>query len=175
LCYRNFCILVSIPEGPCAKKTATSTYPGIKSLSKLFYVKEQKWNTGTNGNKRIKMTKGKAITLGIFSIWPFLYMILFMGSIFIIMASAFAGHPSGNEPPAIMMVILPLHLFTMFLIFALIAFYLFYLFKTDVVPQDKKALWAVVLFLGNMVSMPIFWYLYIWKNLQEENAPDQVN
>ncbi len=121
------------------------------------------------------MTKGKAITLGIFSVWPILYMILFMGTIIIMMASTLAGHPPGNGQQKIMMAILPLHLFTIFEIFGLVAIYLFYLFKTDVVAQDKKALWAVVIFLGNMISMPIFWYLYIWKISKENEKPYQDN
>ena len=116
------------------------------------------------------MTKGKAITLGIFSIWPCIYIFLFMGSIFIMMISAFTGNTPSSEPPAIMMVILPLHLFTMFEVFALLTIYLVYLFKTDVVEKDKKALWAVVLFLGNMIAMPIFWYIYIWKKLKENES-----
>ena len=95
-----------------------------------------------------------------------------MGSIFIMMATTFMNDNPSAEPPIIMMVIFPLHIFTMFEIFVLIAIYMFYLFKTDVVPQDKKALWAVVLFLGNMISMPIFWYLYIWKKLREKDTPE---
>jgi hypothetical protein len=31
------------------------------------------------------------------------------------------------------------------------------------VPNDKKALWAAVLFFGNMVALPVYWYLYIWR------------
>jgi hypothetical protein len=46
--------------------------------------------------------------------------------------------------------------------FGLIAFYIVFLFKTDRVPQDKKALWAAVIFLGNMVAMPVFFYFYVW-------------
>lgn len=118
------------------------------------------------------MTKGRAITLGIFSIWPIIYMFLFIGSIFVMMATFFVGNSPSNEPPIIMMVIFPLHFFTMFEIFVLIAIYMFFLFKTDVVPQDKKALWAVVLFLGNIISMPIFWYLYVWKKLKEGEKPE---
>lgn len=116
------------------------------------------------------MTKGKAIVLGVFSIWPILYMLLFMGSMFIMMITMFTNPPTSNEPPMIMLVLFPLHFLTIFEIFALLAIYLYYLFKTDVVPQDKKALWAVVLFLGNMISMPIFWYLYVWKKLEIETA-----
>ena len=34
-----------------------------------------------------------------------------------------------------------------------------------------KALWAIVLFLGNIFAMPVYWYLYIWKGSQSENSP----
>jgi len=49
----------------------------------------------------------------------------------------------------------------------MIIIYIIHIFKTEKVPQDKKALWAVVIFLGNMIAMPIYWYLYIWKQEAE--------
>ena len=55
------------------------------------------------------------------------------------------------------------HIGTMLLTFALLAFYIPYLFRTSRVPQEKKTLWAVVLFMGNMIAMPVFWYHYVWK------------
>ena len=112
------------------------------------------------------MTKGKAIALGIFSIWPFVYMFIFMGFFFLTIVTTFMSTNSpGNDPPIMLKLIFPLHFFTMFEIFVLLVIYMVFLFKTDVVPKDKKALWAVVLFMGNMISMPIFWYIYIWKNI----------
>jgi len=39
----------------------------------------------------------------------------------------------------------------------LFVIYIVHLFKTDRVPNNKKALWAVVLFLGSMIAMPICW------------------
>ena len=57
-------------------------------------------------------------------------------------------------------------------IIALLVIYVAYLFKTDRVGQDKKALWAVVLLLGNIVAMPVFWYLYIWKK-PERGIPER--
>jgi hypothetical protein len=59
-----------------------------------------------------------------------------------------------------------LHLANMLLMFALLIAYMVYLFKTKHVANDKKALWAVVLFMGNFVSMPIFWFLYGWRPLK---------
>jgi len=112
------------------------------------------------------MSRGKAITLAVFTIWPILYMILFMGAMFTMMALSFSGTSPSSEPP-IMMIILPLHFLTMLEIFVMIIIYIIHIFKTEKVPQDKKALWAVVIFLGNMIAMPIYWYLYIWKQEAE--------
>ena len=108
------------------------------------------------------MSRGKAIILAIFTAWPFLYMFIFMCMAFGMMMSGFSGGDP-SRPPAIIMIIFNLHILTMFEIFALLVVYMTNLFKTDRVPQDKKALWAVVLFLGNMLAMPVYWYLYIWK------------
>jgi hypothetical protein len=58
----------------------------------------------------------------------------------------------------------------MLLIFALVGVFVFHLFRTDRVDSDKKALWAVVLFLGNMMALPIYWYLYLWRQQREDTA-----
>jgi hypothetical protein len=63
-----------------------------------------------------------------------------------------------------------LHLLVMVLIVALMAFYIIHLFRTDRVPNDKKTLWAVVLFLGNLLAMPVYWYLYMWPRASEGAA-----
>src|ERR1039458_7771352 len=96
--------------------------------------------------------------------WPLVYLFLFMGFILSMVICGFPGpHTRGEVPgPFIFIVVFVLHLFTILWMFALLAFYITYLFKTDRVAQDKKALWAVVLFFGNMIAMPVFWYLHIW-------------
>jgi hypothetical protein len=58
--------------------------------------------------------------------------------------------------------------------FGLIAFYILFLFKTDRVPQDKKALWAAVLLLGNMLAMPVFFFLYVWPDEWPKHKADTV-
>ena len=115
------------------------------------------------------MTKSKALILGGCTLWPIVYMFLFMGTIFsqFIMMD-FGGKPPAGEMPTIMKIIFPLHFLTMIWIFGLLAVYIRHIFKTEAVPQDKKALWAVVIFCGNMIAMPVYWYLYIWKKLDRE-------
>jgi hypothetical protein len=38
-------------------------------------------------------------------------------------------------------------------------------FRNDRVNKDMKVLWAVVLFMGSFIAMPIYWYLYIWRDV----------
>lgn len=77
--------------------------------------------------------------------------------------TAFSNPSSGKAMFDLFNVIFVIHFCAMILSFALIVFYVVYLFRTDRIAQEKKALWAVALFLGSFIAMPIFWYLYIWR------------
>ena len=108
------------------------------------------------------MKKPTKILLGLASLWPFVYMILFF---VFILASFFLSASGGQQsgPPLLFLIIFPLHLLTMLWIMALTVFYMVNVFRNERVDKDKKVLWAVVLFMGNIIAMPIYWYLYIWK------------
>lgn len=110
------------------------------------------------------MKKSTKVLLGIATIWPVLYMFLFMG---VFMVSMFLR---GGEPGAIWAIIIPLHLLTMLGIIGLITFYMVNVFRNDRVSKDMKVLWAVVLFMGSPVAMPIYWYLYIWRGTPDTTS-----
>lgn len=115
----------------------------------------------------LSLSKPIKLLVGALTLWPILYMFVFFA---FIAASVFsmprsggtAGHSGG--PPVEFMLLFAAHLGTMLMMFGLIAFYIVYLFKTDRVAQDKKALWATVIFFGNLVAMPVFFYLYVWPD-----------
>jgi hypothetical protein len=111
------------------------------------------------------MKKSTKILLGLATLWPFLYMILFF--VFVFSSILFMPGTRGEEsgPPFFFVVFIAIHLFTMFWIMALTVFYMVNVFRNDRVDKDKKVLWAVVIFMGNMIAMPIYWYLYIWKEV----------
>lgn len=114
------------------------------------------------------MNKTKAIILAAFTIWPIAYMFVFMASV----ASSFFFMRSGsNQMPPFFGILFALHFLTMLEVVGLLVYYILHLFKTDAVSQDKKALWAVVLFMGNAIAMPIYWYLYIWKPIHQTREP----
>jgi hypothetical protein len=51
----------------------------------------------------------------------------------------------------------------------LVVSFLVYVFRSEHVPSNRKALWAVVLFLGNILAMPVFWYLCVWRPVTERD------
>jgi hypothetical protein len=119
------------------------------------------------------MSRTSKIALGIATLWPIAYMLLFLGFmlymvLFSLRATQGSLPPSGL--PAGIATIFVLHLLTILWIWVLIGIYIVHLFKTDRVPKDQKALWAVVLFLGNMYAMPVYWYLYIWREPDPDDA-----
>ena len=118
------------------------------------------------------MNKTLKILLGLVTLWPALYMVIFFA--FVFSAFLFVSSSEGGDPgfPLSFMIIFPLHLLTMIVIVALTIFYIMNVFKNTRVEKDKKVLWAIVLFMGNLVAMPIYWYLYIWKD--SEAPPAQL-
>lgn len=57
--------------------------------------------------------------------------------------------------------------FLSFIALGLLLFYMIYLLKNNRIQNKKKTLWAVILLLGFVFTMPVFWYLYIWREQKE--------
>jgi hypothetical protein len=115
-------------------------------------------STHRNNQQISKLIK---LFIGIASVLPLLYMIFFMGTFF---SMAFL-----HRTLIPFNVLFGIHMFTIFYIFGLLVFYIYNLFKNENVKSDQKVLWALVLFMGNMMAMPIYWYLYIWRESGDRN------
>jgi hypothetical protein len=108
------------------------------------------------------MQKPGKLFLGVVTLWPLAYMILFFVFIFSTILFGGPGGSPGAFPPSFV-IIFGLHLLTMLVIMGLTIFYMVDVFRNDRVDKDKKVLWAIVIFMGNLIAMPIYWYLYFWK------------
>lgn len=108
------------------------------------------------------MTKSKALVLAAFTVWPIVYLISFMALI------AYMTLFMRGEPHSFLAFIIVVHLLTMLETVALVVYYLAHVFREPAVPPDKKALWAVVIFFGNALAMPVYWWLFVWMPLNEQ-------
>ena len=103
------------------------------------------------------------MVVAILTFAPWVYLIFFLSYLMPKFTSfTTPGGPSPEEFNHLFDTVFRWHLGIMGLILALTIFYVVHLFRTDRVRQDKKALWAVVLLLGNVLAMPVYWYFYVW-------------
>jgi hypothetical protein len=107
-----------------------------------------------------KPTKPVAYLLAALTVWGPVYMVLFL-TFMMFMFTSFGSHPGKSGPPDLFMYIFPLHLLTMLLMFALTAAYIVHAFRNDELAPDRRILWVIILFMGNMFAFPVYWWLYI--------------
>jgi hypothetical protein len=98
-----------------------------------------------------------AAILGLVTVWPVVYFVGFVVFMFTTVMWSQTG-PSEAWFEAVFVA----HLVTMLVTLALLAFYVVHLFKNQALTDDRRVLWAIVLFMGNLFAFPVYWYLYVW-------------
>ena len=117
------------------------------------------------------MKKPTKVLLGIATIWPFLYIFVFITAIvlFVVLAPPASG-PSNPGDPVSMWVpfgflgLIAVHMFTILEMLALKIFYIVRVFKTEQLDQNKRIMWTLLLVFVTILAEPVFWYLYIWRD-----------
>lgn len=112
----------------------------------------------------VRLTRGKKIALAVATAWPPLYMILFL-SVFVLTFLSFATMTKGaagpKEMPTPFLVIFPLHVVTMLLGMGLLVIYVLHALQNERLDQNTRLLWAVLMFVGNYIAMPIYFCKYV--------------
>ncbi len=115
--------------------------------------------------------------LGILSILPLLYIVVF----FALFISAFVHIASGGNPGSSFLVFFPtlivVHFAMILLIFGLIIYYCILVMQNEMLDENKKLLWMVLIIIGNTFALPFYWYFHIYKqgnktNLAKEKSLD---
>lgn len=100
--------------------------------------------------------------LGIATLWPLVYITFFF---VVIAAATIAG---GGEPDNDLLIpeamLFSLHIATMILTIVLLVIYVRDAYGNPELAEDRRTFWAVVLFMGNAIAMPIYWWLYTRPN-----------
>lgn len=114
------------------------------------------------------MIKGKALVLAVFTAWPLLYAALLVHAVIFVVLPGFVGARSSTAPLLAPSTLIALLLPTILEFSVLIAGYIGHLLSNDKVSQNTKAVWTVILLLGNVIAMPVYWYIYIWHGPNDE-------
>lgn len=47
--------------------------------------------------------------------------------------------------------------------FILLLFYVSAVFNNPRLTKGARMLWAIILFVGNVLTMPLYWYVHVWR------------
>lgn len=95
------------------------------------------------------------IVLGIASIlWPVTFIIVF---------SIVRSDVSTKNIYLMILVVLMMLSFP-----GLLVFYILNVYRNNRIAKNQKNLWAALLFFGNIVVYPVYWYLFIWREPKED-------
>jgi len=105
------------------------------------------------------MNKSKKILLGIATIFPIIYIIIFSTiitlSIFIYIIDLDA---------ILFSYLFIAHIFTIIFTIALIIFYIIHILKNNMISyKSEKIILSILIFFFNAIAMPIYYYIYIVK------------
>ncbi len=116
------------------------------------------------------MKRTALLALGILSLWPLIYAVLFFAVFAIeVAADAMAGASVLEALEADWLLPIP-HLATMGIIAVLVIAYEVLLLRTRRVSRQNRPAWAAALVMANVVALPIFYYWYVWRAEQTADA-----
>jgi hypothetical protein len=104
------------------------------------------------------MTRSARLFLGLITIWPLVYLVLFAATIATIVLS---GGVHLAELPRWPGYVLAMQPATLALTGGLVCFYVIRVFSSRLA-RDQRARWVVALVLGSVFAMPVFFWRYVW-------------
>lgn len=108
---------------------------------------------------------GKLLLLFV-TLYPIVYLIYFITAIMNMMMTLDDPASVGGVFPMLFM----MHLIAMVGVIALITFYIVHAVRNRALANETRIIWVLLIFLGNMIAMPIYWYLYIWKPQEKKET-----
>ncbi len=105
------------------------------------------------------MSGRRRVALGVATLWPFLYIVFFI--VVIGIATVRGGGEPDNELIIPEALLFALHIFTMLVVVLLMVVYLVHAYRSEELVGDKKTFWVIALFMGNLLAMPVYWWMFL--------------
>ncbi len=106
------------------------------------------------------MTKGQKAALGAVTLGPLIYTVLVVSTP---LRAVFFTDPASPEAPNWFLYFTAFHFFMYLYTGFLLTFYMIHLFGNRSLSRGSKMLWAFLLITGFLLSMPLYWFLHIWR------------
>ena len=116
------------------------------------------------------MSKQKKVWLGIASVIPLVLMLAYLVLVVVNFATMdYDAYYEEDEPTWFWIVTFGFIGLSILSSWAMLAYYIVWLFRIEPADDSKKTLWIVLLLMLQGLALPIFWFLFIWR--EESLAP----
>ena len=106
------------------------------------------------------MSRTQKVYIGIATVFPLLYLIVVLLTP---LRMVFTTDPASPEAPDWFLYFTAFHFFMYLYTVLLLAFYIIHLFGNSSISREVKLIWTLALLIGSVLTMPIYWYLHVWK------------
>ena len=113
------------------------------------------------------MNKRNKLFLGILTFLPIIYILFFLFPFIFISISSFNNKNFGPRIENYFPSLFILHILVMLILFSLFIVYLLNIFKNENLDQTQKLLWALLIFVGNVIAMVAYYFIYIFPEIKE--------
>ena len=116
------------------------------------------------------MKRSSKVFLAVATFWPLAYGLF----VLVFVAVRVVGGPSGPryfmlfDSQQMAALGLMIHVACGLVSLAVFIWYLLFVHKSASIPADKKAFWTVLLVLGSVVTMPVIFFIYLWREPQSK-------
>ncbi|HNR18549.1 MAG TPA: hypothetical protein PKN75_00705 [Bacteroidia bacterium] len=112
------------------------------------------------------MSQLSKITLGVFTILPFLFFIMFIVKIFSLVMYAISNDGNVDEEAILLNQIAPMVIYIIlfsFLSLALLIYYIIHLVNYKTAESTEKIVWVLLFIFFGIIVFPVYWYLRVWR------------
>ena len=111
------------------------------------------------------MTRVKKILLGILTIWPLVWGIIFIFQVLTTLIASFAVQDIAGALWTFgsIAVLIIIHYLTLLLVLGLLIYYVLRVLNHPQYDTLTRVVWLLLLVFAGLVAMPVYWYLHIWK------------
>ena len=111
------------------------------------------------------MRRSGKIVVGVFTLWPVIYAILFISFIVaLVFVPSVRGSSESNDINSFTVLIFLLHGLTIFTVFGLLVFYIIHIMTNTKLESVERLIWIIVIIMVGFVAMPIYWYVHVLKD-----------
>jgi len=109
----------------------------------------------------MRLTRRKKVALGLATAWPLIY-VAGVTPFFVVTFLRLKGFLDGLRPRELPLefyiIMLPLHALTALGMMALVVVYMLHALQNRRLEQSTRMLWVVLLFVGTMLIMPVYFF-----------------